>query len=167
MPCNDNVSYWKTPKTHDQHKLSKNMQNCLKFWDSTVNWVYREHFWGKIETLCLSWELDLDGTLRKEHGTKICGFAHISCFKINPPIFCCPLFSENYLNPQVRISKMANKYTINYHPSPLQLISRIDPLIFICTSKGFISPESFLKPVYSTMVAEKFQIYSVKITRNT
>ena len=34
-------------------------------------------------------------------------------------------------------------------------------------AKGFISPESFLnffpKPVYSTMVAEKFQIYSIKL----
>ena len=119
-------------KTHDQHKLSKNMQNCLKIWDSTINWVYREHFWGKIETLYLSWELDLEGTLRKENCPKICSFAHIPYFKINPPIFCCPLFSENYLNPQVRIS-----------------------------------PEPFLKSVYSTMVAEKFQISSVKITANT
>ena len=74
----------------------------------------------------------MDGTLRKENCPKICSFAHIPYFKINPPIFCCPLFSENYLNPQVRIS-----------------------------------PEPFLKSVYSTMVAEKFQISSVKITANT
>ena len=47
------------------------------------------------------------------------------------------------------------------------LISRIHPFIFPCTFKGFISSESlnfFPKPVYSTMVVEKFQIYSVKIT---
>ena len=46
-------------------------------------------------------------------------------FKINPPIFCCPLFSENYLNSQVRINKMINKHTVDYHSSPSQLISRI------------------------------------------
>ena len=33
---------------------------------------------------------------------------------------------------------------IYYHPSPSQLISRILPLIFLWTPKGFISPESFL-----------------------
>ena len=49
-------------------------------------------------------------------------------FKINHLIFCCPLFSENYLNPQVRINKMVNKYSVDYHPNP----------------KGFISPKSFL-----------------------
>ena len=52
-----------------------------------------------------------------------------------PPIFCCPLFSEN---------KMVNKHTVDYHPSSSQLISRIHPLIFLWTPKGFISPESFL-----------------------
>ena len=62
----------------------------------------------------------------------------------NPPIFWCPLFSENYLNPQVRINKMVNKHTVDYHPSPSRLISRIHPLIFLLTPKGFISPESFL-----------------------
>ena len=39
---------------------------------------------------------------------------------------------------------MANKHTINYHPSPSQFISRIHTLIFLWTCKGFISPESFL-----------------------
>ena len=68
----------------------------------------------------------------------------IHCFKISAPIFCYPLFSENYLNTQVRINKMVNKFTVNYHPSPSQLISGIHPLIFLWTSKGFISPESFL-----------------------
>ena len=48
-------------------------------------------------------------------------------FKINPLIFCCPLFSENYLNPQVRINKIVNKHTADYHPSPSQLILRIHP----------------------------------------
>ena len=42
--------------------------------------------------------------------------AYICYFKINPPNFCCPLFSENYLNPQVRINKMVNKHTVDYPP---------------------------------------------------
>ena len=70
--------------------------------------------------------------------------SNIHYFKINPPIFCCPLFSKNYLNPQARINKMVNKHTVDYHPSPSQLISRIHTLMFIWTPKGFISPESFL-----------------------
>ena len=49
---------------------------------------------------------------------------------------------------------MVNKHTINYHPSPSQLISRIHI-------------QFFPKPLYSAMVAETFQIYSVKITANT
>ena len=95
----------------------------------------------------------------------MCRGVSIHYFKINPSIFCCPLFCENYLNPQVRISEMVNKRTVDYPPSPSQLISRIHPLIFLWTPKWFISPESLLdffpKPVYSTMVAENFQIYSV------
>ena len=59
-------------------------------------------------------------------------------------IFCCPLFSKNYVNHQARINKMVNKHTVNYHPSPSQLISGIHTLIFLWTPKGFISPESFL-----------------------
>ena len=65
-------------------------------------------------------------------------------FQNQSPHFLLPIFSENYLNPQTRINKMVNKHTVNYHPSPSQLISRIHPLIFLWTPKGFISPESFL-----------------------
>ena len=74
----------------------------------------------------------------------VCRGVYIHYFKINPPNFCCPLFPENYLNPQVRINKMVNKHTVNYHPSPSQLISRIHPHIFLWTPKASISPESFL-----------------------
>ena len=92
-------------------------------------------------------------------------------FKINAPIFCCPLISENYLDPQVRINKMVNKHTVDYHPSPLQLTSRIHPLIFLWTPNGFISPELFLnffpKPVYSTMVAESFKFMVLRLLANT
>ena len=59
-------------------------------------------------------------------------------------IFCCPLFSENYLNPQARINKIVNKHAVDYHPSPSQLISKIHTLIFLWKPKGFISPESSL-----------------------
>ena len=38
---------------------------------------------------------------------------YIHYFKINLPILCCPLFSENYLNPQVRINKMVSKHTLD------------------------------------------------------
>ena len=74
----------------------------------------------------------------------VCRGAYILYFKINAPIFCCPLFSENYFNLRVRINKMVNKHTADYHPSPSQVTSRINPLIFLWTTKGFISPESFL-----------------------
>ena len=73
-----------------------------------------------------------------------CTEVSISTISKSIPIFCCPLFSENYLNPQVKISKMVNKHTVNYHPSPSQLISRIHPLVFLWTPKGFMSPELFL-----------------------
>ena len=65
-------------------------------------------------------------------------------FQNQAPHFLLSLFSENYLNPQVSISKTVNKHTVDYQPSPSQLISRIRPLIFLWTPKGFISPESFL-----------------------
>ena len=94
--------------------------------------------------------------------------ACILYFKIIVPIFCCPFFSENYLNSQVIMNRLVNKHTGEYHPSPSQLTLRILPLMFLRTPKRFAFPESFLnffpKPAYFTMVAEKFQIYGVKIT---
>ena len=39
---------------------------------------------------------------------------------------------------------MVNKHTIDYHPNPSQLTSRIHRLIFPWTPKGFVSPKSFL-----------------------
>ena len=50
-----------------------------------------------------------------------------------------------YLNPQVKINKMINEHTVNYHSSPSELTLRIHPLIFLWTPKGFIfSPKCFL-----------------------
>ena len=61
---------------------------------------------------------------------------------------CMKFFSDicmKYLNPQVRINKMVNEHTVDYHPSPSELTSRIHPLIFLWTPKGFMfSPECFL-----------------------
>ena len=47
-------------------------------------------------------------------------------------------------NPQVRINKLVKEHIADYHPSPSELTSRIDPLIFLWTPKGFISPEYLL-----------------------
>ena len=82
----------------------------------------------------------------------MCRGTHISYFKINSPIFCCHLVSENYLNPQVRINKMVNKYTVDYNPSPSQLTPSIHHLIFLWTIKGFISPESLLNFVQNMCI---------------
>ena len=78
-------------------------------------------------------------------------WAYMPYFKINAPIFCCSLFFEDYLNSQVRINKMGNEHTVNYHPSPSKLTSRIDPSMFLRTPKRFNSREYLLKfsqPVY-------------------
>ena len=63
---------------------------------------------------------------------------------------------------------MVNEHTVDCHPSPSELPSRTQPLIFLWTPKGvylsWIFLRAFLKPVYPTVVAKKFQIYGVKIT---
>ena len=56
------------------------------------------------------------------------------------PLFCCPFF----FNPQVRINKMVNKYSVHYHPSPSRLTSRIHPLIE--PIKGY--KKDFMAPFY-------------------
>ena len=49
------------------------------------------------------------------------------------------------LKPQVKIKKIVNQHTVNYHLNPAELTSRIHPLIFLRTPKWFIfSPECFL-----------------------
>ena len=91
-------------------------------------------------------------------------------FQNQSPILSCPLFSENYLNPQARANKIINKHTFGYQPSPSQLISRIHTLIFLWTPKGFISPESFLNfflNLYISPWLRKSFKFSVKITANT
>ena len=75
----------------------------------------------------------------------VCRGNFIPHFKIKAPIFCHPIFTEKYINPQVRINEMVNKHIVDYHPSLSQLTSMTHPLIFLWTlSVGFVSPESFL-----------------------
>ena len=92
----------------------------------------------------------------------------IPYFKINPLIYCCPRLFEEYLNPQVRINKMVNDHSVNYHPNLSGLISPIDPPKFLWIHYRFISLQNicwvFLKPVYPTFAGENFQIYGVQIT---
>ena len=91
-------------------------------------------------------------------------------FQNQSPIFCCPLFSENYLNPQARIKIIVNKHTVDYHPGPSELISRIDILIFLWAPKGFISTEffwNFFLNLYIPPWLQKSFKFSVKITANT
>ena len=85
----------------------------------------------------------------------VCRSLYILYIKINPLTFCFPLFYENYLNPYVRINKIVNKYTVDYRLSHFYGLVRA----FLCR----VFPEFSPKPVYSIMVAEKFQIYRVKI----
>ena len=78
------------------------------------------------------------------HAIQVCKGTYFPYFKINDPIFCCPLFFEEPLCPQVRINKMVSEHTVNYHPRPSELTSRIHPLILQWTPKWFMSPEYFL-----------------------
>ena len=86
-------------------------------------------------------------------------------------IFCCPIFYENYLNPQVKIKKMINKHTVDYQPSSSQLVSRIPSLIFLWTPKGFISPESFFNfflNLYIPLWLQKsFRFIMLRVLPNT
>ena len=76
---------------------------------------------------------------------------------MNGRIFCCPLFSEKYLNLQVRVNKMGNEHAVDYHHSPSALTLRINPLIFLWTPKGLISPEYFLNFFSNLYIAPQLQ----------
>ena len=86
----------------------------------------------RADLLCMKFSLTFN---------TVCRGAYIFYFKINAPIFCCFIFFEECLNSQVRINKMVNKYTVDYHPSPSELTSRMHSLIFLCTPKRFLFPE--------------------------
>ena len=87
-----------------------------------------------------------DSLYMKLSSTKSAGVQSVCIpyFKINTLIYCCPRLFEEYLNPQVRINKMVNDHSVNYHPNLSGLISRIDPLKFLWIHYRFISPEYLL-----------------------
>ena len=74
----------------------------------------------------------------------------ISYFKINDSLFGCPSFLKEYLNPQARTEKMANKLC-RLQPQSLRIKLEnsvsytIDPLAIQISSDVF---RSFGKPVY-------------------
>ena len=54
-----------------------------------------------------------------------------------PLLFLLTLLFWGYLNSMIRINKMVN--SLDYHPCPSRLASRIHPFIFLYTHEGFIS----------------------------
>ena len=70
-----------------------------------------------------------------------------------------PVCTGVYIHYFNRINKIVHKHTADYR------LSYFYGLIRAFRSRVFL--EFSPKPVYSTMVAEKFQIYSIKITANT
>ena len=116
-----------------------NCFNRLRFLAEVCTKLWKMHFFGQFK----------DHNSGRKHGNQTDDPSFSSTFSAllfqnQYPIFCCPPFSENYLNPQARINKIVSKHTVDYHPSPSQLISRIDTLKFLWTPKGFTSPESLL-----------------------
>ena len=115
-----------------------NCFNRLRFLDKVSTKLQKIHFFRQFK----------DHNSRRKHGNKtndpIFSSTFSALFQNQSPIFCCPLFSVNYFNPETRINKMVNKHTVNYHPSPSQLVSRIHTVMFLWTPKGFICPEFFL-----------------------
>ena len=81
-------------------------------------------------------------------------------FKINAPLLYCPLFSREYLKPQVRIKKIANYHTVHCHPSPSGLTSRIHRLVSVAPLKFYFSPQNFWffvkTAIYPTIVGKNF-----------
>ena len=72
--------------------------------------------------------------LRKISFSPQCKFVaatSILYLKSNALIFRCPIFFKEYLNPYGRINKMVNKHSVDWHPIPSGLVSRIYPVIFI------------------------------------
>ena len=91
-------------------------------------------------------------------------------FKINASI-CCFTFLEECFIPQVRITKMANEHTVDYHPSPSEFTSRIHSGLFLWTPKGFISPEYFLNFLSNLYIPpwlqKSFKFMVLRLLENT
>ena len=66
--------------------------------------------------------------------------------KSTHPFYAASSFSKNISTLLSGSPKWErNILFVDYHPSPSKLTSRIHPLVFLWTSKRFISPEYFLK----------------------
>ena len=89
----------------------------------------------------------------------VCKGLYINSFKINPPIFCCPLFSENYLNPWFAIHKIVNKHTAVYRLSYFYGLQRALSLL----SLFWIFFFEYIPP----WLRKSFTFNSVKITADT
>ena len=87
-------------------------------------------------------------------------------FQNQNPLFCCSLFFEEYLYPQVR---MVNKYSVNYHPYLSRLTSRVlnfYKLLRVLSLSRMCLIFSQTCTVHSiSMVEKKFQNYGVEIHR--
>ena len=142
-----------------------NCFNRLRFLAEVSTELQKMHFFGQFK----------DYNSGRKHGNQtinpIFSFTFsVLLFQNQSPIFCCSVFSANYLNPQARFNKIVNKNTVDYHPSPSQLISRIHTLIFLWKPQGFISPESFLNSFLNLHIPpwlRKNFKFVVKITANT
>ena len=97
------------------------------------------------------------------------GGTYIPYFKINAPVFCCPLFSENYLIPLVRINKMVNKDTVDYQPSSSQLTLKIHPLMLRSWGVYFsiIFLEVFLNLHIPPWLRKSFKFIVLRLLANT
>ena len=98
--------------------------------------------------------------------------AYIPYFKINPTIFYCSFLFEEYLRfSQVANNKMIEEHTVDYHPSPSELTSRIHPLIYSWSPKKFFSPEhllNFFSNLYIPPWLQKsFKFMVVRLLGNT
>ena len=134
----NHIIFWKTV-IRTFRFIYVNCFNRLRFLAEVSTKLQKMHFFGQFK--------DRNSERKHESQTNDPIFSSTFSallFQNQSPIFCCPLFSENYLNRKARINKMVNKHTVNYHPSPSQLISRIHTLIFSWNCEGFTSPESFL-----------------------
>ena len=86
-----------------------------------------------------------------------------------PPFSTGALFFEPQVNPQVSINKMVNKHTVVYHPSPSQLTSRIYPVIFLSTHKGFriFLDFFFLNMLIPPWLRNSFRAMVLRLLANT
>ena len=91
-------------------------------------------------------------------------------FKINAPIFCCPLFFlKNISNLRSGSTKRWTN-TVNYLPSTSQLTSRIFLVKFMWTTTGFISPEflNFSLNLYiPPWLRKNFKLMVLRLLANT